>query len=183
LASDAEEVLRTLTPRERTVQHQDGRWYLVRVVPYRTVENLIDGVVLTFVDITEQKKAQMLGENIQACMHGIVDTVKQPMMVLDAALRVLSANSIFAETFGVTKEETEGKLIYDLGDGRWNIPELKKLLEDVLTRDKSFRDYPLEYDSPGSGRKKLLLNASRIVQEGVKTETILLAIEDVTGRQ
>lgn len=87
LASDAEEVLKTLSQKERMVRRQDDRWYLARVVPYRTVDNVIDGVVLTFVDITHQKRAEELEESMNACLQGVIDMVREPLVVLGSDLR------------------------------------------------------------------------------------------------
>ncbi|HXX53829.1 MAG TPA: CheR family methyltransferase, partial [Thermodesulfovibrionales bacterium] len=182
LVGDTEEVLRTLSAKERTVRHQDGRWYLARVVPYRTVDNLIDGVVLTFVNITEQKRAQQLGDSILTCLHGIVDIVRQPLLVLDANLHVLAANDAFFETFKVNKKESEGRLLYNLGNRQWDIPALRKLLTAVIAKNESFHDYDVEHEFPDIGRKKMRLNGRRICLEGFGTETILLAIEDTTGK-
>ena len=181
LAADAGEVLKRLASRERTVMRQDGRSYLVRVVPYRNADNMIDGVVLTFVDITEQKRAQELERSL-AAIKGIVDTVREPFLVLDAGLRVVSSNKSFYETFQVSPEHTEGRLIYELGNGQWDIPVLRDLLESVLAKSTHFQDYLVEHEFPNIGRKKMLLNARRILQAGSKSETILLAMEDVTEK-
>ncbi len=182
LAADIDEVLRTLTQKERTVQHQEGRWYLVRMAPYRTTDNVIDGVVVTFVDITEQKRAQLLEASL-AGLRGIVDTVREPFLVLDRTLLVLSANRAFYDYFRTTAEETEKRHFFELGNGQWNIPALKKLLDDVLASSTTFENYPVEHDFPQIGHKKMLLNARRIHQEGLETETVLLAIGDASGEK
>jgi two-component system CheB/CheR fusion protein len=181
LGSDLEEVQRTLAQRERTLQRQDGRWFLVRIVPYRTVDNIIDGVVLTFVEVTSEKRAQLIEDSLSV-MQGIVDTVRDPFLVLDGDLTVLSANRSFYDTFKVAAEETLKKPVFELGNGQWDIPVLKKLLRAVLSGDQPFEDYEVEHDFPSIGRKKMLLNARCIRQEGFRTETILLAIEDVTEK-
>jgi two-component system CheB/CheR fusion protein len=183
LSADAEEVLRTLSQKERNVRRLDGRWFLVRVVPYRTVDNVIDGVVLTFVEITQQKRAQELEEGFSASLYGIVETVRQPMVLLDADLRVLAANRPFYELFRVSSEETERKLIYALGNGQWDIPAFRKLLDDLQTTSTGFEGYEVAHDFPVIGWKRMLLNAKRVSQQGVKTEMILLAIEDVTEKR
>lgn len=182
LGADAEEVLRTLAQKERSVHRQDGRWFIVRLVPYRTVDNMIDGVVLTFVDVTDQKRAQLVEETLAAHLQDIVDTVRDPFLVLDSGLNVLSANRSFYDQFRTLPEETEKRSIFDLGNGQWNIPALKKLLEDLLAGSSPFENYVVEHDFPQIGRRKMLLNARRIRQEGPETETFLLAIEDVTNR-
>lgn len=93
-----------------------------------------------------------------------------------------SANRSFYETFQAKREDTENRLIYEIGNGQWDTPDLRRLLEEVLKKDAQFQDYVVEHDFPGIGRKKMLLNGRRIYQEGLEAETILLAIEDVTGK-
>src|SRR4029077_16685774 len=108
----------------------------------------------------------------------IVDTVREPLLVLTADLRVRKANPSFYRTFKVTPEETVGQLIYDLGNQQWDIPWLRKLLEEVLPKDSAFDDFEVEHVFPTIGRKYMLLNARRICRQDNQTEFILLAIED-----
>jgi PAS domain S-box-containing protein len=113
----------------------------------------------------------------------IVETVRQPLLVLDKDLRVESANRAFYETFRVSLEETHDRLIYELGDRQWDIPKLRQFLEEILPQDGHFQDFEVEHDFPTVGRKTMLLNARRLRQEGTDTELILLAVEDVTERK
>src|SRR4051794_7392667 len=113
----------------------------------------------------------------------IVDTVREPMLVLSADLRVRRANRSFYRTFQVTPEETVARLVYDLGNQQWDIPWLRKLLEEVLPQDTAFDDFEVEHDFPAIGRKYMLLNARRICGKDDQTEFILLAIEDTTERR
>jgi PAS domain S-box-containing protein len=113
----------------------------------------------------------------------IVDTVREPMLVLSADLRVRRANRSFYRTFRVTPEETVDRLVYDLGNQQWDIPWLRKLLEEVLPQDSAFDDFEVEHDFPAIGRKYMLLNARRICGKDNQTEFILLAIEDTTERR
>ena len=110
----------------------------------------------------------------------IVDTVREPLLVLSADLRVRKANPSFYRTFKVTPEETVGQLIYDLGNQQWDIPWLRKLLEEVLPKDSAFDDFEVDHVFPTIGRKFMLLNARRICRKDNQTEFILLAIEDTT---
>lgn len=114
-------------------------------------------------------------------VRSIVDTVREPLVVLDHRLRVQSANRAFYRTFRAAPQGTEGRLLYDLGNGQWNIPRLRTLLEEILPRDTTFDDFDVEHDFPDIGRKRMLLNARKLRLEGA--ELILLAIEDVTERQ
>lgn len=182
LVKDAEAVLRSLTLKEKAVQHQEGAWYLARTIPYRTSANVIEGVVITFVDITEQKRLQTALQDELAFSRGVVDTVREPLVVLDSGLRVVSANHAFYDTFRVVAKDTEQTLIYDLGNRQWDIPELRKALEEVLPLSNQFKDFVVEHDFPVIGRKKMLLNGRRILREGEKTQMILLAIEDITEK-
>jgi PAS domain S-box-containing protein len=113
----------------------------------------------------------------------IVETVREPLIVLDPDLRVLSANRSFYKSFRVTPEETIGNLIYDLGNRQWDIPGLRKLLEEILPENNKFDDYEVEHIFSGVGRKIMLLNARRIIHQEKGPQQILLAIEDVTERK
>jgi two-component system CheB/CheR fusion protein len=182
LISDAEEVLRNLSQKERYVRRQDDRWFLVRIVPYRSVDNMISGVVLTFVDFTQQKWAKELEEGLDVYLHDIVETAREPLLILDYGLHVLAANRSFFQMFSISAAETMNGHIYELCNGQFNIPPLEKLLEEVLASDAAFENYLVEHEFPNSGVKKMLLNARRIRHECFKTEMILLAIEDVTNK-
>jgi two-component system CheB/CheR fusion protein len=178
LVRDVEGVLHTLVMKEKVVRHKKGAWYLARTIPYRTSTNVIEGAVITFVEITEQKRMQALQDAL-AISRGIVDTVREPLVVLDHNLRVMSANRMFYALFQSSPEETEHKAVYELGNGQWDISGLRTGLEEILRRNAVLNDFSVEHDFPGIGRKKMLLNARRIVQEEV--QTILLAITDVTA--
>jgi len=110
-------------------------------------------------------------------------SVREPLMLLDADLKVVKANSSFYQTFKAKPDETEGTLIYDLGNGQWNIPGLKKLLEHILPENTVFNDFKVEHNFETIGRKIMFLNARRIYKKSNQTQLILLAIEDVTERE
>ena len=125
LHADLHTVLETLIPIEREVHAIDGTWYLARMQPYRTLDNVIEGVVLTFTDISVNRAAQIKGAAVQLARElaeGIVNTVVEPLIVLDSALQVVSASRAFFQHFKVTPEQTVGRKIYELGNGQWNIP-------------------------------------------------------------
>jgi two-component system CheB/CheR fusion protein len=183
LLSDAKEVLDTLVLKEKELRDKKGSWYLMRILPYRTIDNNIDGVVITFVNITERKRAEQMERDARIYAQSIVDTVRESLLVLDNDLRVISANPSFYDTFQVSPEETENKFIYDIGNSQWDIPRLKELLEELIPRDTQFKNFEVDHVFPGIGRKVMLLNARRIYQEGVSIERILLAIEDITERK
>ncbi|MBI4086769.1 PAS domain-containing protein [Candidatus Kaiserbacteria bacterium] len=116
----------------------------------------------------------------------VVDIVREPILILDKDLRVMAANDCFYQTFQVEREDTEGNIVYDLGNGQWDIPALRKLLEDILPKNTFFKGFEVEHDFPFIGRKVMLLNARQIhCTEDSATKlfppTIFLAMEDVTG--
>lgn len=113
----------------------------------------------------------------------IVDTVREPLIVLDSDLRVLSANRSFYDSFRVIPGETIGNLIYDLGNRQWDIPRLRTLLEDILPENNKFDNYEVEHIFSGVGHKIMLLNARRIIHKERGSQMILLAIEDITERK
>ncbi len=177
LLAEAQAVLETLVPFEREVRTTGGAWYLARIQPYRTLDDVIAGVALTFVPLTEMKQAQEALQGARELAAGIVDTVREPLIVLDGALCVVSASRSFYRRFHVAPEETVGRPLYELGNGQWDIPALRELLETVLPRDRSFEGYAVEHDFPFIGRCKMLLSARRIVGQTGDTQLILLAME------
>jgi two-component system CheB/CheR fusion protein len=116
----------------------------------------------------------------QEYSESIINTVREPLIVLDEHLRVVSASRSFYAVFKVKPEDTVGQLIYDLGNKQWNIPRLRELLEDILPQKATFDDFEVEHDFPGIGRRVMLLNARRISMPPEKPKAILLAIEDIT---
>lgn len=120
---------------------------------------------------------------IYAYADAIVETVRQPLIILGDDLSIKTANKSFFDTFKVTKEDTYGKKIFDLGNGQWDIAKLKELLLTILPRDTQFHDFEITHTFEDLGEKTMLLNARRIQLEKYKTELILLAIEDITDRK
>lgn len=114
---------------------------------------------------------------------GIVETIREPLLVLDRDLRVVTVSRSFYEFFKVKPEETVGQFIYDLGDKQWDISKLRELLETILPQQTAFDNYEVEHDFVTIGRRTLLLNARQIEQEVGKERIILLAIEDITERK
>ena len=176
LIDDANQVLDRLQPIEREVEGKDGKWFLVQLRPYRTLEDKIDGVVITFVNITEMKAVHREAEEAREYAEEIVDTVQTSLLVLDEDLRVKTANDAFYETFQVEPDDTVGTLVYDLGNQQWDIPELRTLLRDILQESEVVTDYVVEHKFESLGHRIMHLNARRIDNR----ELILLSIEDVT---
>ncbi|MCJ7538219.1 MAG: sigma 54-interacting transcriptional regulator, partial [Desulfobacterales bacterium] len=113
----------------------------------------------------------------------ILGSIREPLVLLVSDLRVVKANGSFYQTFNIKPDETEGKLIYEIGNRQWNIPKLRELLEDILPENSLFHDFEVEHDFETIGRKIMHLNAKRIYRESNQTHLILLAIEDVTDRE
>jgi len=170
------DILDTAAVSEREVQDHDGRWYSLRLRPYKTMDNKIDGVVIMLVDVDKIKRSREYAENIIA-------TIRESLLVIDGKLRVLKASPSFYETFKITSEETEGRHFDDLLRGQLNLPELRRLLNEVLPRDDSFEDFEVARDFPRVGPKTLLLNGRRLVQENGQSMLILLTIRDITERK
>jgi two-component system CheB/CheR fusion protein len=174
------ESIETSTLKEQEVQDRRGHWYSLRIRPYKTSENVIEGVVMTLLDIdalkTEVNELHLYAESI-------VQTVRQPLIVLDGNLRIVIANAAFYETFRVTAEETEAKFLYALGDGQWNIPALRELLERILPAHTTFEGFEVKHKFPTIGQRIMLLNARQIRTGRGGSALILLAIEDITERK
>ncbi len=148
--------------------------------PIKNDKGEVAGVVLVFRDISERRKSERELAKALSYADDIIETLREPFMILDGDLRVKTANRSFYDWFQVSKEETEKRLVYDLGNGQWNIPGLRKLLDDVLARNQSVDDYEVEHSFPTLGRKTMVLNARPFPPDSEHPELILLAVEDVS---
>jgi len=160
----------------RDVRDSHGRWYSLRILPSVGPDRKVDGAVLMLIDIDAAKRGLDFAE-------AIVETVREPLVILNQNLQVLKANKTFYETFHAARGETEGRLIYDLGNGQWNIPGLRDLLENILPAHSTFRNFEVTHEFEHVGRKVMLLNASEIFNPNAQARAILLAIEDATDRK
>jgi two-component system CheB/CheR fusion protein len=187
LVADVQGVLDTLVPSEAELQTASGCWYLMRILPYRTLENVIEGAVLTFVDITEQKSAQeKLGELTRVAQQArefaeiTIDTVREPLVVLNAQLRIVSANRAFNELFQVNPAENQGLRVYEFNDGQWDFPELREVVEKSLPKEMPFCDFKIEHGFEHIGTRTLVLNGHEVRRDPDEERLIVLAIEDIT---
>ncbi|MHB0936123.1 MAG: CheR family methyltransferase [Armatimonadota bacterium] len=182
----AREVYHTLKVKETEVQTADGQWYLMRILPYRTLRHEVAGVVFTFVDITEQHalreevEASRVAEHTQTFAKSMVETAWEPLLVLDADLRVAAVNEAFTTIFAVNRDETVGRSLYELGDRQWDIPALRTLLEAVLPEHATVFGYTVTHTFKQIGRRVMRLNARELRQSTDQPRMILLAINDVT---
>jgi diguanylate cyclase (GGDEF)-like protein/PAS domain S-box-containing protein len=138
---------------------------------------------LALIDITERKQLEKEVQDAREYAESIVETVHEPLLVLDSNLKMLTANHSFYETFKVTPAVTIGCSIHDLGDRQWDIPSLRVLFEALLQNGTAFNDYEVVHDFPGIGRKVLLLNARQIFKKNIGSQLILLAMEDISQRK
>ena len=122
-------------------------------------------------------------EDAQTLAQAIVDTIHEPLIVLDGGLTVLAASRAFYEIFKVDPDRTMGRLLYDLGDGQWNIPALRLLLETIIPEKTAMDGFEVDHDFPGVGRRTMLLNARKVIYETSENSTILLAFTDITARR
>lgn len=113
----------------------------------------------------------------------VVDLAREPFIILDKNLRVLSANEAFYRAFLVTQEETEQKLVYDLGNGQWNSPQLRRLLEEILPKSTFFKDFEVEHEFPLIGKKVMMVNARILHSEEESMPLIIMAMEDVSKQK
>lgn len=180
LALDAGRVLSSFIPVEQELQARDGRWYSVNILPYRTLNNRVEGIVITFTNVTRLKQTERQLRREKEYAERIIETVRHPLLVLDGALKVLSANQAFYQIFQVNPAHTAGVMVYDLGNGQWNIPALRVLLEEVIPQESAFIDFRVEHVFEQIGRKIMLISGQRIAPFGDMPERLLVTVEDVT---
>ncbi|MBD3345553.1 MAG: PAS domain-containing protein [Chitinivibrionales bacterium] len=177
LLEDCKNVLNTLVRKEIEVATKDGTWHLMRILPYRTAENVIGGVVITFVDISRLKESESHAESM-GFFYDIVNTIGEPLILLDKNMHVQYVNNAFIGTFATSFEKVRGKKIYDLGNGQWDIPQFHALLEEILPKNTEFNDFKVEHDFPAIGRRTFLLNCRRLKRAEGAEELIFLAMKE-----
>jgi PAS domain S-box-containing protein/putative nucleotidyltransferase with HDIG domain len=141
------------------------------------------GVVLVFRDQTAERRAQKAVAEARDFAQSIVETMREPMLVLDRGLRIVTANPAYYRLFCKTPGRTIGRSIFEVSDGGWNVPELRRLLKAILPKNTSFEDFEMTADFPRIGRRIILLNGRRLYHERKKTDKILLAFKDVTEKK
>jgi|HubBroStandDraft_6_1064221.scaffolds.fasta_scaffold00691_2 two-component system CheB/CheR fusion protein len=179
LGQIAGESIENVTTVEREVRETaTGAWHLLRVRPYKTWDSKIDGAVISFQDIDVMKRSlDQMHEHADA----LIETAREAILILNHKLQVISANLSFYRDFAVAREETQNRPIYELGNGQWNIPRLRELLENILPNNGRVEDFEVSHDFPHLGTRRMILNARRIEpQPGRKL--ILLYIEDMTEK-
>ncbi|MDQ2932621.1 MAG: ATP-binding protein [Gemmatimonadota bacterium] len=176
-------VISTLEVIEREVRDVDGHWFQMHIRPYRTADHKIDGAVLIYYDIDARKRATEHEEGARKYAEAVVQTVREPLLVLDGEFRALTANRAFYDTFETSAEKTIGHSLFEMGNGQWNIPSLRALLDHVITRGDSFNDVAVEHDLPSQRHRTMLLNARYVPSDRNGQPMLLLALADVTERR
>ncbi len=174
--------IETLSIYQQEVQDLAGHWYHLIVRPYRTREHQIAGATIVLVDIDRLKLSEQKLQSAHDYAAAIVETVWEPLIVLDGNLRVVTANRAFYQMFKVVTTKVEGQLLDELGNGQWHIAGLKSRLEQILDRNTKFQDFEVTHTFEQIGQKTMLLNA-RQISNASDNPLILLAIEDITHRK
>jgi len=130
-------------------------------------------------ELAEHKKSEQIAKEVREYAENILDVMREPLIVLDTDLKVISANKAFYETFKVDPNETKGRYIYGLGDRQWDIPKLRELLGGILSRGGTFDSYEIEHDLETIGPKTMLFNVRHLVT----MQMIVITIEDITERK
>jgi two-component system CheB/CheR fusion protein len=165
---------------EEEIHDNQDRWVSLEVTPYKTANDKTVGAMVLLKDIDAIRKSEIQVRAARDYAEAIVATIRQPVLVLTMDLRVKTANRAFYELFEVSPKETENEFIYDLGNRQWDIPKLRRLLEDVLSKNTHIVDFEVSHDFAGIGPKSVILNATRLLEKDARSELILLAIEDIT---
>ncbi|MDB4969029.1 MAG: Sensor protein [Myxococcales bacterium] len=175
-------VIATGTPAEWEVRDRQDRWYRLQIMPSQNSEGVIDGAIVSLIDIDALKHNVSDAEWARDYAVAIVEAVQIPLVVLDEELRVRSANHAFYDTFRTTADATETQRLFDLDGGQWNIEELRQPLERMLSTKEKIVDLEVDYDFPRVGRRVMHVSASA-VQSRTDLPMILLTIEDITTRK
>ncbi len=177
LLADVGSVLATLQPIEKQAAAPGGVWYMVKIRPYRTARNAVEGLVVTFVDITETKRTERI-QAAHSLAESIIDSLHEPFLVLDPSLQVVRANQAFYARFGASPAATEGQVLDELAAGQWRVPRLRSLLEATLRGGDAFHDFEIVHDLARIGRRRMVLSGRPVSLGDEPPALILLGIHD-----
>ncbi|MGR9116623.1 MAG: CheR family methyltransferase [Gammaproteobacteria bacterium] len=179
LILDAKEVLKTLVFKDKEVQSTNGDWYLSRILPYRTADNIIDGLVITFVDISRIKQAEKMAHDADLT-RSIVEAIRLPLLVLDSDFIILAGNPAFYRVFDVAPESVEFRSLFTIAGGAWNVPNIYEYLTKTYDRIMASENFCFQSEFPGVGFKRLILNGCILRHQATAKPHILLVIDDIT---
>jgi two-component system CheB/CheR fusion protein len=173
------DVMDTLTAREVEVQDRKGHWYNIQIRPYETSDNKITGAVMILFDINGAKLDGERSKMMANYAEAFIGTVRSSVIVLDGNLRVNTATAHFYDSFRLLPKETEGFSIFDIGNGQWNFPEFRTLLEERLPDQPRVADFECEHEFPRIGRKKIRLNVQQVGASSPENALTIISIEEV----
>lgn len=178
LIDDISQVIKKVAFKEKEVNTAEGEWYKVRIMPYKTSKNVIDGVTITFLDISSIKNIQEKMQSALNYAEDIINTVQEPLLILDQKLFVTSANQAFYETFKLEESDIEGIKLDKINGGNWDVPTLLEMLEITISENKEIKNFEFQNKFLGVGYKKVVLNARKIYRGDIDTDLILLSMQD-----
>jgi two-component system CheB/CheR fusion protein len=170
------EVIDSISTKEAEVQDKEGRWCILRIRPYRTLENKIDGAVLMLIDIDRLKRAHQQVESI-------LQAISEPLLVVDEELRVVMASTSFYETFRTTPQEADHGIFYKVGPCHWNMQELRDRLEEVRLRNRRLDNLEVECRLDEQGSQTFLVSARQLEASSAGKPVILLTMRDISERK
>ena len=183
LLKDAETVLETLVSNECEVASDDGQWFVRRILPYRMQNGKIDGVVVTFSEVSQLKELQHETATAREFAESIIDTVREPMLVLDGAFTIIAVSQSFSRVFATDVVDVIGKNLFLIQNRQWDVLQLRQLLEAILPEQMTLEAFDLTLDAGDLGRREMVLNARKIMGRPEDEERILIAVEDVTAQK
>ena len=177
------DVIENMVLVESEVQDREGRWYSVRVRPYRTLDNKIDGAVISLIDIDLVKRAQDEIRGALDYANSIIETVREPLLVLDKDMRILSANKSFYQNFTTVAQEIKNKPLYGILGHKFDTVRLRCALKEILSKKTYFDNFEMAIELPEIGKRMISLSARQVHLRGESKPMILLALEDITERK
>lgn len=176
------EVIDSVKPMQLEAADAQGHWYSVRMYPYKTMDNRIDGAVVAYIDVDRLKRSLEETKQAQEYAEAIISAIPHPLLVLDRAQRVVSASRSYMSMFDVTEKDTVGNLVHQLGNGQWARPELRAKLEATTSQGTEFSDVVVTHDFPQIGKKTLIVSGRQVPSTRDSEPMVLMEIEEVTGR-
>ena len=176
------EVMDTVAAKEVEVQDHEGRWHLLRIRPYKTMDKRIDGAVVMLVDVDAQKRRGLEVQEAREYSETIVSMVREPLVVLDGQFLVHTASAAFCAEFSVSCSDVEGRSFFEIAAGEWHIPELQRALQQVVANGVSAKGIRIEHDFQRHGHRTLLFDVQVIHRKVMPGPLLLIAIEDVAER-